>query len=517
MFIHSFFVVNTILSDDSSPLSVLEFPHYTFASDDDPDKDTKKIADSSQTSSGSDPITISKAYRHASLLELSPSITNYPLFTRNPVPDSIRSYLSTPIQFNLIESLGTDETRDLDSPPKPSARPPVTHIFVPFLRPMLPYTQLAAETSSPESLSPPSPFVASLCSNSRFHSLLEHLFTELIQEDGLQYMLRMRKTPGRTEHTVAYQATKHLFTTPLSKQHSKSTSRQLTDSVYEHSTPPVLDASEKNLRVSSPSTTSVTSNSPSLSLETSTTDATRDDNTTMTHPIIPNDTPSTSSLSPSPSSPPPTLSTIPPSLSTSSSSSSSPPSSTATHIYLSLPPPLSVLLASSQALHAPRQKLTVLGRALTKHGSRCSVWPLPKKGGEPARNEAALKILQRIYSNAVWINVHSMVVCLSHLFNTRHFPPLFFICFFISSSFLLLFFSIMSLSLKFELQKAMECAGLQMVLSFVDFSNRLLSLVIVMDGSINILSPIRQFYTFFIIVRPSLLPIHIFFIFLFLL
>ncbi|KAK2941637.1 putative RNA-binding ASCH domain protein [Blattamonas nauphoetae] len=74
-----------------------------------------------------------------------------------------------------------------------------------------------------------------------------------------------------------------------------------------------------------------------------------------------------------------------------------------------LPPPISTLLNASHELHHPKQKITVAGRALTKHGVRCSWWGLPSKGGEAVKNQVADDVLLGILNEAVWHNSHSIV------------------------------------------------------------------------------------------------------------
>lgn len=61
-----------------------------------------------------------------------------------------------------------------------------------------------------------------------------------------------------------------------------------------------------------------------------------------------------------------------------------------------------------------KQQLTVGARALCKHCHRSSSgWWLGKegeelKGSEGVKNERAKKVLERVLSEAVWINVHSL-------------------------------------------------------------------------------------------------------------
>ncbi|KAA6377303.1 MAG: putative RNA-binding ASCH domain protein [Streblomastix strix] len=80
-------------------------------------------------------------------------------------------------------------------------------------------------------------------------------------------------------------------------------------------------------------------------------------------------------------------------------------------IKFALPPdPNEILLNSSRVLHCPpTQKITVAGRALTKHGVRCKWWELPQKGNEIIKNEKAELILNLLISHAQWINAHMIV------------------------------------------------------------------------------------------------------------
>ncbi|EDQ84608.1 uncharacterized protein MONBRDRAFT_39237 [Monosiga brevicollis MX1] len=77
-----------------------------------------------------------------------------------------------------------------------------------------------------------------------------------------------------------------------------------------------------------------------------------------------------------------------------------------------LPPPLSVCLATFNALHKPDSaaRLSQGARALSKHCHRdtsSQFWGVAR-GPEPAQNEHALEVLARLVTNVAWINVHEL-------------------------------------------------------------------------------------------------------------
>lgn len=67
----------------------------------------------------------------------------------------------------------------------------------------------------------------------------------------------------------------------------------------------------------------------------------------------------------------------------------------------------SKLMQSFMASQNEKSKLTVGGRALSKHFHRCqSEWWGDCKGTEAEKNEHALRILTRIMNDCIWINIH---------------------------------------------------------------------------------------------------------------
>jgi len=98
-----------------------------------------------------------------------------------------------------------------------------------------------------------------------------------------------------------------------------------------------------------------------------------------------------------------------------------------------LPPDPDALLACTRPLHDPRAKLTVAGRALTKHGVRCAWWGLPHACNDPAKNKLGEDLVASIIANAAWVNAHCIVhgqpqVCSSRLRTPtccRHLPLLY--------------------------------------------------------------------------------------------
>ena len=74
-----------------------------------------------------------------------------------------------------------------------------------------------------------------------------------------------------------------------------------------------------------------------------------------------------------------------------------------------LPPDISNLWLSYQALGHAKSSLTVGARALSKHCHRSGDnWWGVCTGSENNKNEHALAILERIFLDAVWINVHTL-------------------------------------------------------------------------------------------------------------
>ncbi|XP_057294705.1 uncharacterized protein LOC130623249 [Hydractinia symbiolongicarpus] len=72
-----------------------------------------------------------------------------------------------------------------------------------------------------------------------------------------------------------------------------------------------------------------------------------------------------------------------------------------------LPPDLVNLWTSYQALHNINARITVGARALAKHCHRSKdKWWGESTGNEHAKNRHALIILQRIFRNIVWLNIH---------------------------------------------------------------------------------------------------------------
>src|SRR5262245_3315281 len=71
-----------------------------------------------------------------------------------------------------------------------------------------------------------------------------------------------------------------------------------------------------------------------------------------------------------------------------------------------IPPTCEQLLAAANKLHADGDKLTVAGRALTKHVHRSpeAFWG-EVTGSAEEKNAAALKVLNRILDNPTWWNV----------------------------------------------------------------------------------------------------------------
>lgn len=72
-----------------------------------------------------------------------------------------------------------------------------------------------------------------------------------------------------------------------------------------------------------------------------------------------------------------------------------------------LPPDLVNLWTSYQVLHNENARITVGARALSKHCHRSrDKWWGESTGNEHAKNRHALIILQRIFRNIVWLNIH---------------------------------------------------------------------------------------------------------------
>ena len=73
-----------------------------------------------------------------------------------------------------------------------------------------------------------------------------------------------------------------------------------------------------------------------------------------------------------------------------------------------LPPPLSTLWESFERKHKPNAELSCGARALSKHCHRDSTsqWWGSSTGSESSKNEHASQVLEKIISNAVWINIH---------------------------------------------------------------------------------------------------------------
>ena len=72
------------------------------------------------------------------------------------------------------------------------------------------------------------------------------------------------------------------------------------------------------------------------------------------------------------------------------------------------PPPLSMLLESFKRKHKPNAELSCGARALSKHCHRDSTsqWWGTSTGSESNKNEHANQVLEKILSDAVWINIH---------------------------------------------------------------------------------------------------------------
>eukprot|EP00795_Rhopilema_esculentum_P007484 gene7484-13258_t len=67
------------------------------------------------------------------------------------------------------------------------------------------------------------------------------------------------------------------------------------------------------------------------------------------------------------------------------------------------------LLESFTSKHSVKSNLTVGARALSKHHHRCqSEWWGSCKGSESEKNDNALKVLEKIFKDCVWINIHSL-------------------------------------------------------------------------------------------------------------
>ena len=72
-----------------------------------------------------------------------------------------------------------------------------------------------------------------------------------------------------------------------------------------------------------------------------------------------------------------------------------------------LPPPLLVLWQSYCKIHHPKSKLMVGARALSKHCHRSSdCWWGNSLGTENNKNEHAVNILQKVFVDISWINIH---------------------------------------------------------------------------------------------------------------
>lgn len=75
-----------------------------------------------------------------------------------------------------------------------------------------------------------------------------------------------------------------------------------------------------------------------------------------------------------------------------------------------LPPSQELLLATFNSLHHPSAKLTVGGRALSKHSHRdvSDSWWGVCTGSEEEKNRHALRVTLKILKAATWINIHQL-------------------------------------------------------------------------------------------------------------
>ena len=308
----------------------------------------------------------------------------YPLFQQSHVPSTILPFLSTmtppqevPYSLDGKTNLSNSETDNIthekdNSKNDINTEDSIIGLIIPFLQPFKGSPSLEENSSennestlNPSSIdnnSKISSFSLSLQQNTRFVDSLKHFLAEEIKEEGLQYMLRMRRTQGRSKDDMPLQTGDNTIIHTTTEHEQKIDTKEKIVDVTQN----LGDATSSNevslLQKSSISTTQINTHFES----------------------------SSSSSSPSVSS-----------------------SEETDSLYFFLPPPLSVLYSSASALHSTQknQRLTVAGRALSKHGVRCTFWNLPKRGGDPIRNDHAAKSIFRIYGNAVWINVHQIVVC----------------------------------------------------------------------------------------------------------
>jgi len=75
------------------------------------------------------------------------------------------------------------------------------------------------------------------------------------------------------------------------------------------------------------------------------------------------------------------------------------------------PPPKKVLFETFQAKHSSKADLSVGARALAKHCHRdeSTSWWGQCTGTENAKNKHAMGLLDKIFDNAAWINIHQIV------------------------------------------------------------------------------------------------------------